>query len=113
MTTDEQKPIVWRGVTLAPHGRWMWLSADRLWKVTNIGGEGHWVAYLQLEIEITLADSATTAESALEALVVQASQVAEKLNGALRQAEETLTLAQICDQLESTLERAEGPDEDA
>jgi hypothetical protein len=80
-------PIEWRSVTLAPHAPGIWLSADRLWKVTCIGGdEHHWVAYLQLDLELQIVDSGPTAEEALGRLAIRAGHVASKLNGALDQA---------------------------
>jgi hypothetical protein len=84
--TLDRAPIVWRGVTLAPHAPGIWLSADRLWKLTQIVGDPRSVAYLQLDINLLVVDSGDTPEQALEALVTQARRISEKLAAVLDQA---------------------------
>lgn len=76
-------PVVWRNLSFERHSPGVWLTADRLWKLTNAGGEGHWVAFLQIDPYHPIIDSAPTAAEALDKLIVRAKDLGFKLWAAL------------------------------
>ncbi len=76
--------IVWRGIRLESHGRWMWLSKDRLWKVTTYEG-GPYVSHLQFDITTTFVSSGPTPHEALDNLALVAADFAVRLTDAMRQ----------------------------
>jgi hypothetical protein len=87
------QPFVWRGITLKPDehyhthfgGGGTWMSADRFWRVSTIGG-GYFVAALQLDGENqSCIASGNSTHDALDHLALVAAQLAEKLAGALGQ----------------------------
>lgn len=86
MNPDESKPgvIVWRGIRLESHSPGVWVSADRMWKLFSLDQQAHCVAYLQLDAQLLIVESAETPEAALTRLAYRATQVAEKLTNALR-----------------------------
>jgi hypothetical protein len=74
--------IEWRDVRLESHAPGIWLSDDRVWKLST-SGEDHWVATLQLGLEVQIVASGPTAEEALERVSTKAAGISERLSGAL------------------------------
>lgn len=81
-----EAPVPWRNLRFVRHSPGVWITNDRLWKLTNTAGEAHWVAYLQLDPNIFFVESAETPALALERLAQSANGYALKIGVALEQA---------------------------